>query len=397
MDADLKSNLQRCRGENGAPLSLPPQTYRDDQVIGDEVAQIFRRQWIGLGRADLVKNPGDYICLDYAQQSIILLRDKSGEIRAFANSCRHRGARLLDERGQVSGIICPFHSWAYKLSGELAGAPRMDDTSMEERPEDGSQDSQSSGFCKSDYGLIRYHVKEHLGFVFICFDDTPYDFDAVMDGFDALHAPWPIETLQSTRRREFDVACNWKAFIEVFNEYYHLPFVHPDSIDDLYLDPDPSDLTHGQFASQFGSTEGTGALLQDQQDLPLPIMPGLNGRAAAGVRYTWVFPNMTFAAGVDALWLYEAYPITADRCHVVQTACFPPETVAQPDFDEKVAAYYERLDAALDEDIPVLINQQRGLNNPDARQGPFQPLLEPNVARFAQWYAAQMLNSNERV
>ena len=381
MDADLKSKLEHCLGEHATPLSLPPQTYRDDQVVEEEIAQIFRRQWIGLGRADLVKNPGDYICLDHARQSIILLRDKSGQIQAFANSCRHRGARLLDGAGQISGIICPFHSWAYKLSGELAGAPRMDER----------QDDRPSGFCKSDYGLVRYHVREHGGFVFICFDDNAPDFDAVIDGFDALHAPWPIETLHSTRRREFDVACNWKAFIEVFNEYYHLPFVHPDSIDDLYLDPDPGDATTGQFASQFGSTEGTGALLQDQQEKPLPIMPGLEGRAAAGVRYTWIFPNMTFAAGVDALWLYEAYPITADRCHVVQTACFPPETIAQPDFEEKVAAYYERLDAALDEDIPALINQQRGLSNPDARQGPFQPLLEPNVANFAQWYAGKML------
>ena len=381
MDTDLKSKLEHCLGEHTAPLSLPPETYRDDQVVEEEIATIFRRQWIGLGRADLVKKPGDYICLDHAKQSIILLRDKSGEVQAFANSCRHRGARLLDGAGQVSGIICPFHSWAYKLSGELAGAPRMDE----------KQDDPPSKFCKSDYGLIRYHVREYGGFIFICVDDDASDFDAVMDGFNALHAPWPIETLQSTRRREFDVACNWKAFIEVFNEYYHLPFVHPDSIDDLYLDPDPGDVTTGQFASQFGSTEGTGALLQDQQDAPLPVMPGLRARAAAGVRYTWLFPNMTFAAGVDALWLYEAYPITADRCHVVQTACFPPETVAQPDFEEKVAAYYERLDAALDEDIPALVNQQHGLSNPDARQGPFQPLLEPNVANFAQWYAGKML------
>lgn len=387
MNTDLKSKLQQSLGTDKAPLSLPPETYRDDQLVKDEIAQIFRRQWIGLGRADLVNNPGDYICLDHAQQSIILLRDKTGALQAYANSCRHRGARLLDGSGHITGIRCPFHSWAYKISGELAGAPRMDDAGMGAESIDGDYQQ----FCKSDYGLIRYHLREHGGFVFICFDGNPPDFETVISGFDTLHAPWPMESLQSTRRREFEVSCNWKAFIEVFNEYYHLPFVHPDSIDDLYLDPDPSDQTDGQFATQFGSTEGTGALLQDQQDHLLPLMPGLKGREAAGVRYTWIFPNMTFAAGVDALWLYEAYPISADRCHVVQTACFPPETVAKPDFDEKVAAYYVRLDAALDEDIPALVNQQHGLNNPDARQGPFQPLLEPNVARFAQWYASQML------
>ena len=375
MDQNLYEDLQNCLKDDDGQRSLPPKTYADDAVVGLEISQIFRRHWICLGRSDQVQKPGDYICLDHAQTPIILTRDKSNTLQVFANSCRHRGARLLDGAGHTTGIRCPFHSWAYKLSGELAGAPRMEE---------------HADFCKSDHGLIRHHVREFCGFVFVCFADDAPAFDAQVQDFEGLHAPWPIETLVSTRRRAFQVDCNWKAFIEVFNEYYHLPFVHPDSIDDLYLDPDPGDQPRGQFASQFGSTEGTGALLQDQQQHNLPLMPGLEGRAASGVRYTWIFPNITFAAGVDALWLYEAYPITADRCHVVQTACFPPETVAAPDFNEKVQAYYERLDAALDEDIPALVNQQRGLASPAACQGPFQPLLEPNVAAFARWYAAAM-------
>ena len=129
MDDDLKSKLEHCRGEHAAPLSLPPQTYRDDQVVEEEIAQIFRRQWIGLGRGDLVKNPGDYICLDPAGQSIILLRDKSGQIQAFAILAAIVGHGYWMGQGR-SGIICPFHSWAYKLSGELAGAPRMDEKKM---------------------------------------------------------------------------------------------------------------------------------------------------------------------------------------------------------------------------------------------------------------------------
>jgi phenylpropionate dioxygenase-like ring-hydroxylating dioxygenase large terminal subunit len=158
--------------------------------------------------------------------------------------------------------------------------------------------------------------------------------------------------------------------------------------------PDPVAQATGAYTSQFGATEGTGGLLQTQQDHALPPMPGLKGREAAGVRYTWVFPNMTFAAGTDALWVYEAYPIGAGKCRVVQTACFPPETLALTGAKDKLVAYHERLNAALDEDIPALVNQQRGLASPDARQGPFQPLLEPNVAAFARWYATQMTNTS---
>lgn len=375
MDEKFNQSLENCMTVRPSQWSIPPQAYRDQDIQDTEIEKIFREQWICLGRSDQVRKPGDYICRDIAGQAIILLRDKDNHLRAFANACRHRGARLLEGQGSTAGIRCPFHSWAYKLSGALAAAPKM-----EEAPE----------FCKSDFGLIAYQIRESLGFVFICLANESQDFDAAFDQFERIHSPWPFNDLISTRRQEFEVDCNWKAFIEVFNEYYHLPFVHPDSIGDLYNLPDQADTLSGQFASQFGSTEGTGALLQDQQDSFLPKMPDLKGREAAGVRYTWTFPNMTFAAGVDALWVYEAYPITPEKCHVVQTACFPQQTVNSNDFDTKVKAYYGRLDAALDEDIPALVNQQKGLNSPEAKQGRIQPLLEANVGSFTNWYATVM-------
>ena len=195
----------------------------------------------------------------------------------------------------------------------------------------------------------------------------------------------------TTRRRSLTVDCNWKAFLDVFNEYYHLPFVHPDSLDEIYNFPAPADKVTGAFASQFGNTEGTGGLLQDSEEQPLSSMTNFQGRAASGVQYTWVFPNMTFAAGMDVLWIYEAYPLGADCCQVYQSICVPPETAALPDFEKKIAAYYQRFDAGIEEDIPALVNQQRGLASLDARQGRFQPQLEANVSSFARWYADQWL------
>ena len=377
MDAllTLDGALALCNAPLEVARSLPPSCYTDERIAEAEVDAIFRRGWIGVGRADRVAQPGDFAALDIAGQSIILLRDRDGSLRAFANTCRHRGARLLDGDGNCRGIRCPFHSWAYKLDGSLAAAPHM-----EAAPD----------FDRADHGLIAYRAEERLGFAFICLDTDAPGIDETLGDFADFHAPWPMETLVSTRRRALTVDCNWKPFIEVFNEYYHLPFVHPDSIDDVYNAPDPGDPVAGEYATQFGSTEGTGGLLQTKQSHALPPIPGLRGPSAAGVRYTWVFPNMTFAAGTDALWAYEAYPLGARTCQVFQTACFPPETVALPDFEERVIPYYERLDAALAEDIPALVNQQHGLTSPDARQGRFQPLLEPNVAAFARWYAGRM-------
>lgn len=155
----MKADLARCCLPRHQAWSLPPQFYTDETLAKHEYERIFRRQWLCLGRLDQLPNEGDYTCLDFAGQALILIRDKGGDIRAFANTCRHRGARLLNGSGRVAGIRCPFHSWAYKLDGSLAGAPDMD---------------KASGFCKSDFGLISYHVTTYLGFVFVCLaEDAP--------------------------------------------------------------------------------------------------------------------------------------------------------------------------------------------------------------------------------
>lgn len=364
--------FENCRKTAEEASSLPPQCYTKTDAQDTEVEQLFRQGWVGVGRSDMVADPGDFITLDFAGQTVLLVRDKDSVLRAYANTCRHRSARLLDGTGSCKGIRCPFHSWFYALDGRLVSAPQME---------------AATGFDRADNGLIAYRVEERAGFIFVCLDQAAGRLDWHLGDFLDIHAPWPLEQLRSVRRRELEVDCNWKMFLEVFNEYYHLPFVHPDSIDSIYAAPDPADQVQGAFATQFGRTEGTGALLESAQDNALPDMPGLQGQATQGARYTWVFPNMTFAANSDALWCYEAYPVAPNRCKVVQTACFHPETCALPGFDTRVAAYLERLDAALAEDVPALINQQRGMENPDAVSGRFQPILEPNVASFARWYS----------
>jgi phenylpropionate dioxygenase-like ring-hydroxylating dioxygenase large terminal subunit len=369
-----KLDFTQCLLPIDQASSLPPSCYTSLSVAESEVENIFRKSWIGVGRADMVPTPGDYITLDVADQQIILLRENTSKLRAFANVCRHRGARLLDGQGSCKGLRCPFHSWFYGLDGRLVAAPQMEKT---------------KGFDKAENSLISYRAEERLGFAFVCLNPDSPHIDTYLGDFANIHLPWPLETLVSVRRRERIVDCNWKMFIEVFNEYYHLPFVHPNTVDSIYCAPSPADQVKGAFATQFGATKGTGGLLETAQDSALPNMPGLLDHTATGARYTWVFPNMTFAVNCDALWCYESYPMGANQCKVFQTACFPPETVSLPEFVEKSPAYLNRLDAALAEDIPTLVNQQLGMTCPDARSGRFQPELEPNVASFAKWYAQQ--------
>lgn len=369
------TTLDDCKKSVEQASCLPPRYYVSDDCYREEANKLFTRQWIGIGRSDLVKQPGDFITLTIVGVPIIVLRDSDNRLRSYANTCRHRGAQLLQGSGQCRQIRCPFHSWTYALDGLLKGASHLENT---------------ENFKREDYGLIEFSIETHAGFAFLCMAKNTPPFDQVIGDFDTYHNGWPLESLVTTRRREFSVDCNWKAFLDVFNEYYHLQYVHKDSINDLYKPPAPADQTSGAFASQFGATQGTGALLQTQQQNALPMMPDLPEYEASGARYTWLFPNMTFAAGKESLWVYEACPLSANRCHVVQSICFPEQSTTTDGFAEKEQFYYDRLDSALEEDRIALENQHAGLSSPFARAGRFSPTMEPNVAAFARWYAGVM-------
>lgn len=376
--AGVRAGLEACVAPAASARSIPPDAYTSTEIARWEQQAIFDRGWVGVGRSDRWA-AGSVIAVVVGNVGIIVTRDESGGLHAMANSCRHRGAEVVVAEESCTRFRCGFHGWTYALDGRLVGAPHM----------------QESSFERDTHGLVPFSCEERFGFVFVSLEADPPSIDDELVGFGDIHRAWPLADLRSVRRREFTVGCNWKAFAEVFNEYYHLPYVHPDSIDDTYLDPDPAEEVSGSFATQFGPTNGKGSLLNDHQGLnaALPTMPGLTGREASGVRYTWLFPSLIVAVGQDCLWMYEVYPDGPDRCSCAQVVAFPASTIDSPDFDAVIDSYYERFDLALAEDIPILEQQHRGLQSPAAQQGPFSH-LEANVATFANWYATRMLETN---
>ncbi|MDH3634155.1 MAG: aromatic ring-hydroxylating dioxygenase subunit alpha [Gammaproteobacteria bacterium] len=371
----LLKQLSAVLPDENHSLGIPPACYADAGLLALEQDAVFHHGWIGLGRADRWPNAGDYSAMDIGGVPLIVLRNQSGALKAFANSCRHRGSQMLNGDGNCKKIKCPFHWWTYDLDGRLKVYPRME-TAVD--------------FDPGEFGLVEFTVAVEQGFAFISFEDHPASIVEWLGNFGEFHQSWGVGHWKMTRIREFEVQCNWKTFIEVFNEYYHLPMVHPDSINWLYPEPDSVDTVKGQYTTQFGTTEGAAALMEDSQQYALPNARGLKGREAKGTRYTWIYPNLTFALSQDSMWIYQAFPVSADCCRVIQTICFPAESVALDDFSERAVHYYQRIDAALDEDLPFLEQQQVGLNSKFARQGRFSA-LEPSVGKFAYWYAQQLL------
>jgi phenylpropionate dioxygenase-like ring-hydroxylating dioxygenase large terminal subunit len=354
--------------------TLPPACYTHADFYQQEMQAVFRSSWVGLGRADRWPSPGDYSAMDIAGVPTIVLRDKTGELRAFANSCRHRSMQLLEGEGNTKSITCPYHAWAYALEGNLMGAPTMQKT---------------CNFDKSEYALHPFRVGTRDGLAFLNMDDEAGDLDQWLGDFSQLHAQWSMADLSTARRTEFEVECNWKSYLEVFNEYYHLPVVHPNSLDRMYDPPDDTDSVSGNYTTQFGTTQGTPALLGESKDSALPVIKTLCGGNRKGTRYTWVYPNLTFAASVESVWMFDVYPLSPGRCKVGMTICFTPEALALPDYESRAEKYFQRFDIALGEDLPVLEKQAIGLNSPFARPGRFS-CLEPSIANFACWYAEKL-------
>ncbi len=136
--------------------TLPPWCYTSPDFYRREVERIFMKVWNFVGSIDQIPNPGDYFTLDFVGVPLVILRDGHGKLRAFANSCRHRGSELLSGSGNCKLIVCPYHSWTYDLAGKLRGAPEMEKT---------------HGFDKQDYSLVPIKLDTWGGFLFINFDE----------------------------------------------------------------------------------------------------------------------------------------------------------------------------------------------------------------------------------
>jgi glycine betaine catabolism A len=211
-----------ARGSSLIP-TLPGSDYTDPAVFDREQRAIFSRQWLCAVRAADVPEPGHFAVVQAARESVLVVRQRDGGLRAFLNVCRHRGSRLcLDETGQVTSryLRCPYHAWSYELDGRLAAAPNL---------------ARMPDIDREQYGLIQVALTEWLGYAWVCLATEPPPFqtaviDAVTARLGTEHAidAYAVADLAIGRRICYDVAANWKLIVENFMECYHCAPIHPE-------------------------------------------------------------------------------------------------------------------------------------------------------------------------
>ena len=157
------SPAQELRANVAVPFerahAMPKSVYTSPDFAKQEQQQVFAKDWLCAGRAEGLKEPGDYLTMTIAGEPVIVLRDHDGQLRAMSNVCRHRMSTLLEGRGHVRAIVCPYHAWTYNLDGSLRGAPAM---------------GLNAQFCKDKIALPAIRCEEWLGWIMVTLNpDAP--------------------------------------------------------------------------------------------------------------------------------------------------------------------------------------------------------------------------------
>lgn len=358
---------QACRKPLLEAQGLPPNCYRDEAFYQREIETVFSSSWIMVGREEQVVAAGDYITRSIAAIEIFVVRDSEGGVRAFGNSCRHRGARLLNGEGSVRAIACPYHAWTYARDGSLLAAPGME---------------QVVGFRAEDYSLVGLRTASWGGFIFVCVSQSAPEFaDWIGDLAETL-APYRFQDMRAGRRLVFDLECNWKTWVENYMEGYHIPTVHRRTISRHKAVNVPQIRGRGQYDLIWERHPGTLALLGD--DAGFAPIDTLSGETAEGSRFALIYPNSMISMTIDAMWSFECHPTGAQTCRVVLTSCFPADRFSLPEFEVLAENYYKRQDIVVEEDNGIAQVQQKGLRSRLAVAGRLSH-KEPIVHALANW------------
>jgi glycine betaine catabolism A len=194
--------------------TLPRELYVGDDAFRFDTQMMLKSVWLYACTVAHVKNPGDYFTFELAHNSVIIVRGRDMQVRAFWNGCRHRGARIcLDQKGRAPRLMCPYHQWTYGLDGKLLAARSM-----------------AADFDKAEHGLNPVALENIGGLIFVCLDDNPPPIDRVKADISKQIAVYDLDKLKVAVQDDYIEDANWKLVMENNRECYHCDAGHPELV-----------------------------------------------------------------------------------------------------------------------------------------------------------------------
>ena len=327
------------------------------EIFAKEQAHIFSVQWFCVGHQSQIAQPGDYLVQEAAGESLIILLDSRGEVRAFYNVCRHRGTRLCEEKsGQLrQRIQCPYHAWTYGLDGKLVGAPHMEKV---------------EGFDKAEYSLRSVRLALWEGFIFVNLAQDATPLETAFAPLTGKFTHWNLPKLRSVRRIEYEVRANWKLIFENYSECYHCPLVHPALSKLTPYDSAENDLCEGPFLGGFMPITRGNSLTMSGNACALPV-GDIKGEDHHRVFYYSIFPNLLLSMHPDYVMVHQIWPQSAERVTIFCDWLFHPAAFGRPDFYPDDAI--EFWDMTNRQDWHVCELSQRGIASRAYQPEPYSP------------------------
>jgi len=362
------SNLATADRLRRATSQLPVSWYCDPAVLDIEKRLLFERGAGYVGHELMVPNPGDYYALAWRDNSQVLIRNAAG-VELLSNICRHRQAIMLNGRGNATNIVCPIHRWTYNLKGELLGAPHF-----AEQP------------CTK---LDSAPLKNWHGLLF----DGPRDIKSDLAALGVAH-DFDFSGYMLDRVEVKDLAYNWKTFIEVYLEDYHVGPFHPGlgqfvTCDDLKW----------QFSERYSvQTVGVNAGLakpgtKTYERWHKAVLDYYRGKPPAhGAIWVTIYPNVMLEWYAHVLIVSTLIPRGVDRTTNVVEYYYPEDIgLFEREFVEaEQAAYMET--AVEDDEIALRMDAgrralwRRGLSE----IGPYQSPMEDGMQHFNEFLKAEL-------
>lgn len=354
---------------------LPAEVYRSPELLAWERTHLFEAAWVCVGREEDLPETGDLLTATVGSEPVLLGRDVDGGVRAFSNVCQHRGSLLVLEPSVqgVERIVCPYHGWTYGLDGELRAAPHM---------------AEARGFDRAACGLSPLEADALGGWLFV---NASGDAGSLRDYLDDLPPRLdrfrPAE-LRRVERREYEVAANWKALSENYQECYHCPSIHPELVKVTPYRSGRDEVSRGPWlGGPMDLADGCTTMTLTGTSDRRPI-PGVPERDLRHVYYYSVLPNLWISAHPDYVLTHTVWPLAPDRTRIVCEWLFHPQQMAEPGFDPSDAVGF--WDLVNRQDWAACERVQRGLAGRGFRGGRYSD-MEDTIHRLAGLFALSYL------
>jgi phenylpropionate dioxygenase-like ring-hydroxylating dioxygenase large terminal subunit len=344
--------------------TFPAEMYTDPEIYRLEKRHIFGKAWCYVGHTSQLPEAGSYFTVEIAEQPLVILRNRAGELRAFFNICTHRGGAVAEGSGKCSYLKCMYHSWNFDLDGNLRGMPEM---------------SEAKNFDASSHALLPVHVDIWGAFIFVNLDPDCEPLATFLGELPELFKRYQLDQLVRVHTQDYWTDVNWKIFEENTAESYHEMTVHPLSwcsqIDwgnttvraerNCYIQFQPYDVVAQGLAS--GLQAGLYIDTLNEQEMQTAVVACL-------------FPNFTLIAGPDYCCTFLVDPQSVSKTRA-RLDWLVPNTPAATS-PENIELVFKSFDAVMQEDLAMLPQVQKSLQSLGFRPGRLSPSREAGIHLF---------------